>query len=158
MYNVKKYESSTMRYLFLLLPLLLAADLLKVGDSVTPMVIHDQFDKPHAVGNESVWVVTWDKMTTRYANRFFDKHPGLIAEGKAALIVDVSQTPEGIMSLFVLPRMRSFDHAILLSYDAKTNRTFPYEEDRITVLKLEGGRIVAIGFAEGESDLNAVLP
>ena len=142
----------------LMVPVWLFAGVLSVGESVTPMVIHDQFDAPHGVGNEKVWVITWDKMTTRYANTFFDAHPELIAEGKAALIVDVSQTPEGIMSLFVLPRMRSYDHPILLSYDAEANRRFPYEEERVTVLELDGGKITAIRFAEGVEDLERLLP
>ena len=143
--------------MLLWIPLLLWGGVLKVGENVTPTVIHDQFDKPHGIGNEKVWVVTWDKMTTRYANTFFDAHPELIAKGKAALIVDVSQTPEGIMSLFVLPRMRSYDHPILLSYDAEANRRFPYEEERITVLELDGGKISAVRFAEGVEDLERLL-
>jgi hypothetical protein len=146
-----------MRLLLLLLPLLLNAEMLKVGDPVATMEIEDQFGRAHQVGKESFWVVTWDKMTTRHANRFFDGHRELIEKGAAAMIVDVSQTPEGILSLFVLPRMRSYDHTILLSHDAAYNRDIPYEEEQITVLQLKAGKIAAIGFAEDEAALEGIL-
>jgi hypothetical protein len=146
-----------MKLLLLLLPLLLSAEMLKVGDSVASMKIEDQFGKSHKVGKESFWVVTWDKMTTRRANRFFDGHRELIAQGDAAMIVDVSQTPSGILSLFVLPRMRSYDHTILMSHDAAYNRDIPYEEEQITVLQLKAGKIAAIGFAADEAALEGML-
>ena len=146
-----------MRLLFLLLPFLLAADTLRVGDAVATMQLEDQNGRSHTVGREAFWVVTWDKMTTRHANGFFEAHRGLIDRGEAAMIVDVSQTPSGIMSLFVLPRMRSYEHTILLSYDAEYNRDIPYEEEKITVLRLEKGKIAAVGFAENEAALERLL-
>ena len=147
-----------MRLLLLwVLPLLLVAEMLKVGDAITPMVINDQFDKPHGVGNEKLWVITWDRGTTRLANTFFDSHKKLLTDGTAALIVDVSQTPEGIMSLFVLPRMRSYEHRILLGYDAEANRRFPYKDGSVTVLTLKDGVITAVGFAEAVEQLEQLL-
>jgi hypothetical protein len=152
-------ETEMMKKLLLIgfLPLLLAAGMLKVGDAVTPMVINDQFDKPHGVGNEKIWVVTWDRGTTSLANTFFDEHRKMLADGTAALIVDVSQTPEGIMSLFVLPRMRSYEHIILLSYDAEHNRMLPYRDGAVTVLRLKAGAITAVGYAEDMPQLQQLL-
>lgn len=146
-----------MRLLLLLLPLLLSAEMLKVGDPVASMEIEDQFGKAHKVGKESFWVVTWDKMTTRRANRFFESHRELIEKGVAAMIVDVSETPEGILSLFVLPRMRSYDHTILMSHDAAYNRDIPYEEEQITVLRLQAGRIAGIEYAADGAALGRIL-
>jgi len=141
----------------LLFPLLLAAQMLGVGDAVGDKSIADQFGTPVAVGKEAVWIVTWDKLTTRSANRYFEAHPQMLRSHDAALIVDVSQTPSGIMEFFVLPRMRSYEHPILLSYDAGFNRSLPYEEGKLTVLSLHEGRIAAVAFAADEAELERLL-
>lgn len=146
-----------MRFLLLLLPLLLTAETLIVGDVITPITFSDQHDKQHTVGHESVWVVTWDKMTTRHANLLFKAKPELLKNGKVAMIVDVSQTPSGIMNLFVLPRMRSYEHRILLGYDAAYNRTIPYSDGAITVLYLSDGKVFEVAFAEDGEALEKLL-
>ena len=116
---------------------ILFAEMFKVGDNVIVKAIKDQYDKGHTVGKEERWVITWDKMTTRHANTFFEQHPAFMENNSTALIVDVSRTPSGIMTLFVLPKMQSYDHPILLSHDETYNRTFPYKQEHITVLFLD---------------------
>jgi hypothetical protein len=146
-----------MRFLLLLLPLFLTAETLIVGDVITPITFPDQHEKQHTVGHESVWVVTWDKMTTRHANLLFKAKPELLGDGQVAMIVDVSQTPSGIMNLFVLPRMRSYGHRILLGYDAAYNRSIPYREGAITVLYLSDGKVLEVAFAEDGEALLGLL-
>ena len=133
------------------------AEMLKVGDSIVPITIKDQFDREHKIGSESQWVVTWDKMTTRYANTYFEKNSSLLDQNLSRMIVDVSQTPSGIMSLFVLPRMRSYNHPILLSYDEKYNLQLPYKEERLTVLFLDEGTVERIEYVEDEAELEKIL-
>ncbi|MDX1295783.1 MAG: hypothetical protein R3302_05940 [Sulfurimonadaceae bacterium] len=146
-----------MKFLLLLLPLLLTAETLMVGDVITPIDFPDQREKQHTVGHESVWVVTWDKMTTRHANLLFQAKPQLLREGQVAMIVDVSQTPSGIMNLFVLPRMRSYKHRILLGYDAAYNRSIPYSDGAITVLYLSDGKVLEVAYAEDGEALEKLL-
>ncbi len=144
-------------WLLVLLPLLLGAALLQEGDPVGQHLLRDQFDKEHKIGSERYWVIAWDRGTTRTANLFFEKHSTLLTQKRAALLVDVSQTPAGIMSLFVMPRMQSYDHPILLSYDEAYNLTLPYKEEMLTVLTLKKGRIEAVEFAAGEEELGQLL-
>ena len=136
---------------------LLGAATLEPDEPVLPMVIADQFETPRGIGNEHFWVVAWDRETTQLANRFFAARKKLLSDGTAALIVDVSQTPSGIMELFVLPRMRSYDHPILLSYDAETNRRFPYREGCVTLLRWERGVLAEVGFASDGETLGHLL-
>lgn len=137
--------------------MLLVADVLKVGESVSPAFIKDQFNNPHIVSNEHYWVVTWDKKTTRRANTYFELHRDLLEDKSAALIVDVSQTPPGIMELFVVPRMKSYEHPILLSSDETYNARIPYMEDHITVLCLSEKTITKIFFPKDAKKLAIVL-
>lgn len=146
-----------MRYLLLLLPLLLFAKMLEVGDCIASKTLEDQFGNRFTVGSETVWIVTWDKMTTRHANSYFSKESSLLDQNIIRMIVDVSQTPSGIMSLFVMPRMQSYHHTILLSYDEAYNRALPYKEGYITVLSLDDGMIISIDFAADEAQLEELL-
>ena len=76
-----------MRYLLLLLlPLAVVAQMLAVGDKITPRILEDQFEQKHQVGGEKLWVLTWDKETTRIANDYFDKEPSTLKAKKVAMI------------------------------------------------------------------------
>lgn len=146
-----------MRFLVLLLPLFLLAEMLKIGDTIASRTISDQYGRPHAAGHEKVWVVTWDKVTTRTANLFFDRHRELLEQNATAMIADFSTIPSGILQMFVLPRMRNFAHPILLSYDEPFNATLPYRSGNLTVLRLDGGKITKIEFVEDEAGLEKAL-
>ncbi|MEA3372213.1 MAG: hypothetical protein U9Q62_00855 [Campylobacterota bacterium] len=146
-----------MRFILLFLPILLFAEMLGVGDRVTPLSVKDQFEKSYKIGSELCWVITWDQATTRHANNYFGKDPSLLDQNLTRMIVDVSQTPSGIMRLFVLPKMRSYGHPILLSYDEAYNFKLPYREDHITILSLDNGVIDSIDFAPDERALSDLL-
>jgi hypothetical protein len=146
-----------MRLMLLLLPVLLFAEMLKVGDAIAPRTIEDQHGRAHIAGHEKVWVVTWDKATTRTANLFFDHHRELLEYNTTAMVADFSTIPSGILQMFVLPRMRNFVHPILLSYDESFNVTLPYRSGNVTVLRLDEGTITKIEYAEDEAGLEKLL-
>jgi hypothetical protein len=146
-----------MRLLLLLLPVLLLGEMLKIGDTIAPRTIEDQHGKTHIAGHEKVWVVTWDKATTRTANLFFDHHPELLNQNTTAMIADFSTIPSGILNMFVLPWMRHFAHPILLSYDEPFNAMLPYRSGNVTVLVLDEGTIKKIEYAEDEAGLEKLL-
>jgi hypothetical protein len=146
-----------MRLMLLFLPVFLLAEMLKVGDTIAPRTIEDQHGKAHLAGHEKVWVVTWDKATTRTANLFFDHHRELLEHNTTAMVADFSTIPSGILRLFVLPRMRNFNHPILLSYDEPFNASLPYRSGSVTVLRLDEGKITEIEYAEDEAGLEKLL-
>ncbi|WP_345977161.1 hypothetical protein [Sulfurimonas sp. HSL3-7] len=148
-----------MRFILLvLLPLSLFAQILAVGDRIAPRTLEDQFSKKHRVGNEKVWVLTWDKSTTRIANDYFEKDPSLLQNKEVAMIADFSTIPSGILSLFVMPRMQAYTrHSMLLSFDEKFNASLPYKEGCLTILYLEHGRIMKIEYVDNEQELASTL-
>ena len=148
-----------MRFILLsLLPLYLIAQILAVGDKITPRILEDQFSKKHEVGSEKVWVLTWDKGTTRIANDYFEKDPSLLQRKEVAMIADFSTIPSGILSLFVMPRMQAYTrHSMLLSFDEKFNASLPYREGYLTVLYLEHGQIIKVEYVDNEQELASAL-
>lgn len=139
-----------MKLLFLMVPWLLCAQMLRVGDVMAPKVFEDQFGKSHEVAQPLRWVA-WDKAQTAMLKEFFEAHPQLYA--RSAFIVDVSQVPSGIWSLFVKPSLKSYPRPILLSFDEVYNRTLPYKEGYITLLEINASKIAAIRFIGSEEEL-----
>lgn len=127
--------------------------MLNVGDEIELKEISDQHGKSHKLKENQTLVITWDRETTAIANNFFDGKSELFTDEKVAMIVDVSQTPEGIMTLFVMPRMKSFKHPILLSYDEAFNLTLPYKDEKITLLKVKEGKVEKIDFLNSQEEL-----
>ncbi len=148
-----------MRYLLLLLlPLVLVAQILAVGDKITPRQLEDQFEQKHQVGGEKLWVLTWDRETARIANDYFEKEPSALKAEKVAMTADFSTIPSGILSLFVMPRMQGYTkHRMLLSYDEQFNAILPYKEEHLTILHPDNTRITKIDYIESEEELANLL-
>jgi hypothetical protein len=138
----------------LFLPLFLSAQMLQVGDFTNPLELSSQHEKKILLSKDGVWVITWDKESTRLANQYFEKY-GL--KENTQMLVDVSQVPSGILTLFVLPRMRGYKHEILLSYDEAYNQTLPYEENAVTILHLNDSKVDKIDFAQTQEELKTLL-
>ena len=136
-----------MKALFLLfLPLYILADSLHIGDTIVPIILNDQFDKSHTLGNENVWLIGWDKQTTALANAYASNHRAFLDSNKYIVYVDMSVVPLGIYSLFVKPKMKKYTHAIMQSFDEAYNKTLPYKEGHVTVLHVKERRVVSISF------------
>ncbi len=142
-----------MKLLLLLVPILLSAAMLQVGAHIGPRTLSDQFDANHTIGSEALWVVGWDRETTQMLNDYYKTHP----MHDTAMLVDVSQIPSGIFSIFVKPRMQGYTHPILLSFDTTFNLTLPYEEGSVTLMWLEKGRISRIAYAADDAALSRLL-
>lgn len=128
--------------------------MLEVGDAVILKEISSQHEKKHKLISDGMWVVTWDKESTHIANEYFKLH-GMRANQN--LLVDVSQVPSGIMTLFVLPKMRRYEHEILLSEDEAYNLTLPYKEGYLTLLHIENARVKEILYAQDAKELEELL-
>lgn len=133
----------------------MSAQILQVGNMVKPIQITTQHEKKITLLQNGIWVITWDKESTRVANTYFEKF-GI--KDNIQMIVDVSQIPSGILNLFVLPRMRDYKHEILLSHDEVYNLTLPYEENAITVMRVQDMNVERIDFAKTQEELKALLP
>lgn len=139
----------------LLLPMMLFAQMLEVGDRIAERTIGDQFERPRTFGKQRWLVLTWDRETTGAANRYFDANRTLIDHGSAVMFVDTSTIPSGIFSMFVLPRLQAYEHPMLLSYDEAFNASLPYEEGKVTVLTMQEGKIASIDFVPDAAALAA---
>jgi hypothetical protein len=128
--------------------------MLEVGDSVNPITLKSQHDKEHTLLKDGMWIITWDKEQTKIANKYFEN---VKMREDVNLIVDVSQVPSGIFTLFVLPNMRDYKHAILLSFNEAYNLTLPYKEGSLTILHIKDKIVSKIEFLETQEELEETL-
>jgi len=137
-------------FLILSLALLLNAQMLKVGDSVNPIKLKSQYNKEYTLVKDGIWIITWDKATTRVANQYFDEHK---MPENLNLIVDTSEIPSLLFSLFAKPRMKRYRHPILISFDVKYNLTLPFKEDMLTLLYIKDSKIKKILYIKDIDEL-----
>lgn len=131
----------------------------KLGQSVTPLDLNDQFGKhitlktmPHTL------VMAFEKGTSATVNDCLGKQNGAyLSEHKAAYIADISPMPTFIAEAFALPKMRKYPYTVLLIRDEEIGLKFPAQEGKITVLRLEGNVIKAIEYVTTADELKKAI-
>ena len=132
----------------------------EVGDRIIPFTLLDQHDRKFWIDNKTkLLIVTYDKGSTALQNRFLAKkgNTPYLEDQAALLIVDVSVIPFGIRSLFVLPKLKSFKHPLLLSYDENFSKMFPYKDEHIAIVKVEKRIVKEIFYCNNEKCLEEVF-
>lgn len=142
------------KILLLLLPLILLSKIVQTGDNIVPIKLMSQHNKEHVLVESGIWIISWDKQTTRVANNYFENNK---MQSNTNLLVDVSQAPSGIFNLFILPRMQKYKHTILLSFSEAYNKTLPYSENKLTILYIKNNLIENIKFVEDMAQLDEAL-
>ncbi len=142
-----------MRFIILLFPLVLLSEILRVGDSLNQSEFADQNGTLQTLYGSQELLIAWDQETTALANQYFDSNATLIINKKISLLIDLSQAPKGILSLFVLPSIREYKHTVLLSYDERYSSILPHKEGYLTLLSLDDFKIANVVFINEKKSL-----
>ncbi|MCW1923385.1 hypothetical protein OKA05_12540 [Luteolibacter arcticus] len=124
------------------------ADPYKTGDSVKPFTAKDQHEQAY----------TFDAKSTRYLLVSHDMDTGKKANGaltalgkdhlagkKAIYIANIHGMP-GVGRMFALPKMKKYNHRIILGDDAALIASFPEQKDKVTVIGLENGKVSSVQY------------
>jgi len=128
----------------------LSAQTLQVGDKVTSAILKSQHDKEYKLLNSGIWLIAWDKSTTKIANEYFQKNK---IPKNLNLIVDASQIPFGLFSLFAKSKFEKYKHPILLSFDDDFTHTLPFKEGSLTLLFIDESNLVKIIYVQNKQEL-----
>lgn len=122
----------------------------KVGQSVTPLNLADQFGKKMVLKvMPKTLIMAFEKGTGATVNDYLaTQGKGYLAKHKAAFVADISQMPNFITETFALPKMRKYPHTVLLIRDEEQGLNFPAEEGKITVMKFRGNFLTNVEFVE----------
>ena len=64
---------------------------------------------------------------------------------KAVYVANIHGMP-GVGRMFALPKMRKYSHRIILGDDAALIARFPEEKGKVTVLKLNDGKVASVSY------------
>ncbi|PHM17197.1 MAG: hypothetical protein CJD30_07875 [Sulfuricurvum sp. PD_MW2] len=131
----------------------------KVGHSVMPLDLNDQFGKRYTLKvMPKTLVMAFEKGTGATVNEYLStQEKGYLAKNKAAFVADISQMPKFITETFALPKMRKYNHTVLLIQDEEQGINFPYQEDKITVMKFRGNFLTKVDFISTADELKKAI-
>lgn len=131
----------------LVMGLSLFAGEFKIGDKIGSFSMLNQHDHKVTIDdNVTKILVSAKKDTSADINDYLNKKSKMFLKNKhAVFIANISGMPSIITKMFALPKMRKYNHDVLLVYDSEDNR-FVFKDDMSTLYTLENGVIKDISY------------
>lgn len=82
---------------------------------------------------------------------------GFLASRQAVYLADMSRMPGFVTRTFALPALREQKFEVGVSLDEKTLSDWPREDDAVTLIRLESGRVVSHEYIRTDAQLKAAL-
>ncbi len=73
------------------------------------------------------------------------------------VVNDISRMPGLVTRFFALPSMRDYSYRILLGYEAQETQWLPRQEDSVTRLSVQDGRITGVDYARSAGQLAGLI-
>lgn len=145
--------------LLMLMALSIWAAPYKVGQSVPPLDLPDQFGKRTVLKEmPKTLIMAYEKGTSAIVNDFLNgQDGGYLKKYNAAFVADISGMPNFITEAFALPKMRKFPYPVLLIRDEEQGLKFPGEEAKITIMKFSGNVLSGISYVSSPEQLKAAI-
>jgi hypothetical protein len=145
--------------MFALLAMSLCAAPYKLGQSVTPLELQDQFGKKSTLKvMPKTLIMAFEKGTGATVNEYLTvQEKGYLKKYNAGFVADISQMPNFITEAFALPKMRKYTHTVLLIRDEEQGLRFPAQEEKITVMKFRGNFLTSVEFVSTANELKEAI-
>jgi hypothetical protein len=130
------------------------------GQSVAPFQAKDQFETAFTFkpAETKFLLVSHDMETGKKANAVLSPlGKDFLSSKKAVYMANIFGMP-GIGRMFAMPKMKKYNHKIILADDQALIARFPVQAGKVTVLSLSDGRVTSIVYwAPGTEDINGFL-
>lgn len=130
------------------------------GQKVQTFSAKDQHGKEFTLdpGNTKFLLTSHDMETGKQANAALNaKGKDYLGGKKAVYVANIHGMP-GIGRMFAMPKMKKYAHRIVLGDDEALIAKFPEEKGKVTVLKLNGGKVTAVSYwTPGTESIDEVL-
>jgi hypothetical protein len=134
------------------------ANVLKIGDTLTPFNLPDQFDKVHTISSDKyeIFLISFAKDTSSKVNEYLKKqNVGFLEQNKIVYISDIHTMPSFVTSLFALPKMRKYKYTLMLMYEE--NKVFPQQGDDLTVIEFKNNKVNSIEFIKKDESIDSIF-
>jgi len=103
-------------------------------------------------------VIAFEKNTGALVNDFLNtQDPFYMSKHRAVFIADINKMPRVITNLFALPKMQKYKHLVYLHYDEKFQNFVPHKEEKITLARIEDGKVQSISYISTTEELKAAI-
>ncbi len=124
------------------------ADPYASGSKVEPFIAKTQHDKDFTLkpADTRYLLVSHDMETGKKANAVLTTYgPEKLTDKKVVYLANIHGMP-GVGRMFALPKMRKYSHTIILGDDAALIAKFPEQKEKVTVLKLNDGKVSSVQY------------
>ncbi|MGD9833047.1 MAG: hypothetical protein AB7U92_09885 [Piscinibacter sp.] len=125
------------------------AGALRIGEPVPSMALEDQHGKAVALPAQARWLLfAPDKAAADLAQQWIrSRGPGALEALGAVYLADISGMPSLVTKLIALPRLRELPFPVVLARDASLTADWPRRAGQLTLVALDGGRVLRIEHA-----------
>lgn len=140
-------------------PLLVQADPVQTGQPLPSLQLKDQHDQAWRIAPDTQLVLfAAGRKASNLAMAVLAPQPkGFLAERHAVYLADMSKMPGFITRTFALPSLRDQKFEVGVSLDEKTLADWPRKDDAVTLIRLDGGRVVSHEYVTTEAQLKTAL-
>lgn len=134
---------------------------LSIGSTLSPISMNNQHDKVITVSKDVKTILfAIEKAPSAVINDYLkSKDAGFLVKNKAYFIADISGMPSLITSMFAIPKMKKRPYDILLARGKALAQVtaIPRKKEFVTVLKVAGGKVVAIHYVNNLAQLEKLF-
>lgn len=135
------------------------AAVLQPGESLPPINLTDQHEKPLAIARDTRLVFFAAEMDgSRLMTKALAALPATaLKDRNAVYIADISGMPGLVSIIFAVPKMQREPYPVGLIKEAKEGASLPRKPGAVTVLTVDAGRVSGIEFATDMQQINRHL-
>ena len=149
-----------MQYLILIISLIFSSaavadrPAIKVGDTLVPISLLDQFEKPLNVTAETkVLLFSRDMDGGEIIQAAFADTPDDQRPANLVYVADISGMPSLIAKYVAVPKMQDYPFTLGLDREGEITAAFPVVKGQATIIKLNDLKIQSIEFAQDAKTL-----
>jgi hypothetical protein len=138
---------------------LAAAGPVQPGQPLPPLQLKNQHDQSWQVTPQTRLVIfaAGRKASNLVMEVLAPQPVGFLASRQAVYLADMSRMPGFVTRTFALPALREQKFEVGVSLDEKTLSDWPREDDAVTLIRLESGRVVSHEYIRTDAQLKAAL-
>lgn len=129
------------------------------GQPLPALQLKDQNDRDWSVRADTTLVIfAAGRKASNLVQAVLGPQPrGFLAGRHAVYLADMSRMPGFITRTFALPSLREQNFEVGVSLDEKTLAGWPRQDDAVTLIRLDQGRVVSHEYVGTEAQLRSAL-
>ncbi|WP_434953034.1 hypothetical protein ACRWQL_08105 [Shewanella sp. HL-SH4] len=127
---------------------------LKVGDMLTEMSLHNQFNKPLNVTSQTqVLLFSRDMDGGAVIQAAFEQTSADKRPENLVYVADISGMPSLIAKFIAVPKMQDYSFMLGLDREGDITARFPSEKSQATIIKINQLKVISIAYAQDVESL-----